>query len=188
VGLAKFLLNAWTNAIHDSLVEKIITGTGSGEPKGLQAYNSDIVAVTAATGHTSIATLDYNDFLRTYYAIPQQYRKKGIWIVSSTVMQRVKELADSNGRPIFNAEDETIFGRPTREVDSLPTSGTTYPVAYFLYGKEYIIFDGGKAEFAIVEKDVSTLTRGQAYAILTMYFDGALATGSHVAGLFLASA
>ena len=103
--------------------------SASHEFEGLN--NAGITTVTAASGHTTISALDYDDILDLYMAVPQQYRAKAVWILHTDTLKVLKKLKDNNGLPIFSPTDNTIFNRPFIECEYIATSGTDNPVIYF---------------------------------------------------------
>ena len=168
--LLQFAYQQLGQAFANLEVVEFVTGSGTNAFQGLN--NASITAVTAAATHTTIAKLDYDDLLSLYMAVPQQYRKLSSWIVTSDFITAIKKLKDNNGLPIFNATEDTIFGRPYYENSNLATTGTTNPVAYFGYWKDYYIFDKGKIAIVTTNQGKELVSKRQTYIIAFVNTDG----------------
>ncbi len=124
-------------------------GTGSGQPEGFRN----------ATGITSIAlatanTLAYKDIVSATYGIKARYRANSVFMTSTLGMERIKQLVDSNGRPIFDPNSTTLMGKPVIENPDIPenlSNGATTPVfdateLWFGNFSYYYIFDSNSFE------------------------------------------
>lgn len=185
--VAKFLLQAFKNSFINALTKAFILGTGSGQPKGLYSY-STIPVITLATGNTTIDKITYDNISDLYFTIPSVYREKSMWFMKTSVLQVIKKLKDLQGAPIFSPTDNTIFGRPVKEVPYMSDSGATNPVIYFGYAPDYFIFTDNNFIVDTVTNSVDMVQKGQVYIQLTGYFDGQLVSDKHFVGLKLAAA
>jgi HK97 family phage major capsid protein len=117
-----------------------VSGDGTDRPEGIRT--ADITQVDQAA-----ATFGYDDVVNLYYAVPEQYRMNGKWLVPTSGMKLLRKLKDSNGVPIFNPADSTIFGKQVLEVTdiagNLGTSGNETEI-YFGDLSEYWIKDGAQ--------------------------------------------
>lgn len=185
--VVKYINNMFAKALFNLEEKEVIKGNpASHEFEGL--YNaSGIPTVTAASGHTSIDSLDYDDFVKLFTAVPKEYRDRSIWVISSAIEQRVMKIKDSNGQPIFDLNSGKIFNRPYVLTSHLDTSGTTNPVAYFGYMKEFYIFDDKGYQIVVTKEGKELVTKRQTLLVLVASTDGKLVSKSHLAGLKLAS-
>jgi HK97 family phage major capsid protein len=113
-----------------------LQGTGVAQPTGLVTS----VGLSGGPGYTVSGTSadittsgDAYAGLRitnTYYALPAQYRRNAIWLMSSITMQGVENLVDANKRPLISSligganisvgQPEQIKGRPIMVDEFMP--------------------------------------------------------------------
>jgi len=65
-----------------------------------------VTTKTAASGHTTISALSYDDFLTAFLALPQQYRPLASWIISSAVEAQAMKLKNEFGFPTLIQRQE----------------------------------------------------------------------------------
>jgi HK97 family phage major capsid protein len=127
-------------ALRNAEETAFVAGSGTDRPEGIRT--ADITQVDQAA-----ATFGYDDVVNLYYAVPEQYRMNGKWLVPTSGMKLLRKLKDSNGVPIFNPADSTIFGKQVLEVTdiagNLGTSGNETEI-YFGDLSEYWIKDGAQ--------------------------------------------
>lgn len=130
-------------------------GTGTGQPQGFRT----------ATGVTSVVptvanAVGYNDIVSLLYAIPAAYRAGSSFITSTLGMERIRQIKDTTGRPIFNPESNKLMGRTIIENPDIPenlTNGAATPVfdatevwlGNFTF---YYIFDSNSFEIKSTEE------------------------------------
>jgi len=91
-----------------------MTGNGTGQPTGIDNYTLRSFAAGA---------LNYDDFVRAYYLLPQAYRESGnaSWIMNSRTIAASLSLKDSNNRPLLvEGGTDAITGRPVRTILGAP--------------------------------------------------------------------
>ncbi len=184
--LRQFVYTQLGQAFANLELVEFITGSGTNSFTGLN--NAGITAVIAASGHTAITDIDYDDLLSLFLAVPQQYRAKSSWIITSTLEGIVMKLKDSNGIPIFNPNAGTIMGKPYYINDNIATSGTTDPIAYFGYWKDYFIFDKGGISVLTTNQGKELMSKRQTYMIAFASTDGKPVDTKGMRALKLASA
>jgi len=185
--IGTWLLGIFGQGFNNYLQNKFVLGSGTNEPLGL--YNiAGIPVYVLGTGKTTVNDITYADLEELWWSLPKQYRTRAVWYMASATAKAVFALKDSTGRPYFDKEKEEIFGRPVREVDDMDSSGTTNPVIFLGYPKDYILFTSGQFKTDIVKTGVDLIQTDQVYTQLTGYFDGKLATPNHFIGLKLAAA
>ena len=101
---------------------------------GFTGMFSGGTAVTAASGNVSVATLDYEDFVKTVANAPVGVlQRMSRWWIHPTLLVKTLYIKDSNGRPIFNTAIEspsagaigTILGHPVTQVAAAPSTDST---------------------------------------------------------------
>lgn len=91
-----------------------MTGNGTGRPTGIDNYT-----LRSFVG----GALNYDDFVRAYYLLPQDYRESGnaSWIMNSRTIAAALSLKDSNNRPLLvEGSTDHITGRPVRTILGCP--------------------------------------------------------------------
>ncbi len=141
INLMDFLANIYGRAFAKEEDKKFMTGSGTGEPKGLRTYAITSIAQAAAT-HAA------DDVLKLYYALPSQYRANATWILNNGTTQVVRLLKDTTGKYIwadgFNNAPATLLGRPVIEQPDIPSNlgaGTNESEIYFGDLSYYLIGD-----------------------------------------------
>jgi len=136
--LLQFIYTQLGQAFARSEEIEFIDGTAANHQfVGLDA--TTVTTKTAASGHTTISALSYDDFLTAFLALPQQYRPLASWIISSAVEAQAMKLKNEFGIPYFNPEAGTILGKKYYINDNLDTSGTTHPIAYIGNWQDYYV-------------------------------------------------
>lgn len=121
----------FAEAIRTEENAKIMAGTGSGQPKGIDTET--------ITGDTSVGTLTADDILTSYYDLPAVYRANAVWIGNNDVLQVVAKLKDGNNDYIFHEPTTgglpTLKGRPFIECAGV-ASGKLFlgDMRYYLFG------------------------------------------------------
>lgn len=127
-------------ALRNAEETAFVAGDGTDRPEGIRTANITQVDQAAAN-------FGYDDMVNLYYAVPEQYRMNGKWLVPTSGLKLVRKLKDSNGVPIFNVQDNTIFGKEVLEVtdiaENLGTSANETEI-YFGDLSEYWIKDGAQ--------------------------------------------
>ena len=99
-----------TEAMVKALEQAIISGTGSGQPKG-------ILAETAPTGQAiSMAAADkvsYQTLIDAEAALPLAYETGAVWLMTKKTFMAFAGMVDSNKQPIARV-NQGINGRPER--------------------------------------------------------------------------
>jgi hypothetical protein len=92
------LINNVVEAMTKGLERAIISGSGTGQPKGILTETpvaAQIVTVTAPT---------YQALLDAESALPQAYENGAVWCMSKTTYMKFYGLLDSNGQPVGRCE------------------------------------------------------------------------------------
>ena len=140
------LINNIVEAMTKALEQAIISGSGSGQPKG-------ILAETAPSGQDiKIVTPAYKDLVDAEAALPQAYEKNAVWCMSKKTFMAYAGLTDTNGQPIGRVN----FGLGNK-------------IERFLLGRAVVCCD-------YVKSYVSTLAAGDKFGFLFDFKDYVLNT------------
>lgn len=129
--------------------EKFLTGTGSGEPFGL------ITRLAANSGSslntTTAGTIGSVDIYEMVNKLQPRYRPNATWLMSMTVLNRVRALSESDKLGTYSADLRTGYGSAYqilgREVVECPDMdafvNTTAAANFIAFGdiSKFIIFD-----------------------------------------------
>jgi HK97 family phage major capsid protein len=138
------LVNNIAEAMVKALETAIISGTGTGQPKG-------ILAETPATGQTlSVAAPSYATLTAAEAALPQPYENGAVWCMSKKTFMAFVAMTDSTGQPIARVNygiggspERTLLGRTVVLCDyvdsySATLAGDTVFAFLFNFG-DYIL-------------------------------------------------
>ena len=140
------LINNIVEAMTKALEQAIISGDGSGKPKG-------ILAETPVTGQViESAAPSYDDLIAAEAALPLAYENGAKWCMSKKTFMAYVGITDSNGQPIARV-NHGITGKPERT----------------LLGREVVLCD-------YVSAYTKTLTAGTVFAFLFNFKDYVLNT------------
>jgi HK97 family phage major capsid protein len=125
-------------------------GTGSSQPRGLITA---LIADTTVLSTASAGALAYGDIVKLEHGVDPAYRgQRGCaFMLHDSILQEIKKLLDSNGRPLFMPADSapgtpsTIMGRPffiNQDMDAVLTTGSE--VMVFGQLQKYIVRRGGR--------------------------------------------
>lgn len=137
------LINNIVEAMTKTLEQAIISGSGTGQPKG-------IVKETPATGQAiETASLSYTDLVKVEGALPQAYEAGAVWCMSKPTFMGFVGMTDSNGQPIARVNygiagkpERVLLGRPVVCCDylnSFDAASTGDVVAFVFRFKDYIL-------------------------------------------------
>lgn len=112
-----------SQALAESIAKKedqlFMTGTGTSQPKGIDAYT---FAKTIDAG----GLLSWTHLNQAYFGVGQYFRNRGYWIMGSEEMTYLANQKDSQNRPIFDVAGvflqeglPSIKGRPVLENNNI---------------------------------------------------------------------
>lgn len=108
-------------------------GTADSTDGGFTGCFHGGTGVNAASGNTTVETLDYEDVLRAITSVDAAVLQRDArWFIHPTMLARLLAIKDSSGRPIFNTAIEapsygsigTILGFPVVVVGAAPSTNT----------------------------------------------------------------
>lgn len=137
------LINNIVEAMTKALERAIISGSGTGQPKG-------IVKETPATGQAiETSKLSYNDLVKVEGALPQAYEAGAVWCMSKSTFMGFVGMTDSNGQPIARVNygiagnpERMLLGRPVVCCDylnSFDSASAGDVVAFVFRFKDYVL-------------------------------------------------
>ena len=137
------LINNIVEAMTKALEQAIISGSGTGQPKG-------IVKETPATGQAiETASLSYTDLVKVEGTLPQAYEAGAVWCMSKSTFMGFVGMTDSNGQPIARVNygiagkpERVLLGRPVvccDDLNSFDAASTGDVVAFVFRFKDYIL-------------------------------------------------
>lgn len=118
VDLLGYLAMAMGRALGNGSGADMVTGSGTSKPQGVLIGSGTVAQVLGGTGQSGIPT--YKELESVYDKVIIPYQKNGEWMFSQTGLSKLRQIVDSNGRPLFysglegfaGAPPTTIFGRP----------------------------------------------------------------------------
>lgn len=130
------LIKNISEAMVRELEQSIITGTGTGQPKG-------ILTETPEAGQAITGELNYATLVEAEGALPLAYENGAVWCMSKKTFMQFIGMVDSAGQPIART-NYGIAGRPERMLlgrtvvcnDYMPATGA---VAFLFNFSDYIL-------------------------------------------------
>jgi HK97 family phage major capsid protein len=137
------LINNVVEAMTKAIEQSIISGTGSGQPKG-------ILAETPVTGQAlNISKLDYKALTDAEAALPLEYEANAVWTMTKKTFLGFVSMLDSAGQPIARTNygidgkpERVLLGRPVvlcNYLDSFGTADTGEAFAFLFNYKDYAL-------------------------------------------------
>lgn len=137
------LINNIVEAMTKALEQAIISGSGTGQPKG-------ITKETPATGQAiETAKLTYEDICKVEGALPQAYEAGAVWCMAKSTFMGFIGMVDQQGQPIARVNygmagkpERVLLGRPVVCCDYLngfAAASTGEVVAFVFNFKDYVL-------------------------------------------------
>lgn len=146
--LVDWIINRFSAAIGRSEDAAFMAGDDNEKPKGLRQETFSQTISQAA------ASLDADDLINAYYALPIQYRQNAVWIMHDDVAKVIRKLKDNDGQYIWvdsygrglreSGEQPALLGRPVLIQNDIPVNlgdGTNESEVYFGDLSYYLIGD-----------------------------------------------
>ena len=115
------LIQNISEAMVKAIEQAIISGTGTGQPKG-------VLKETPATGQAITATPSYASLCEAEGALPQTYENGAVWVMTKKSFMQIVALVDADGQPIGrinygigSVPERFILGRKVVLCDYLPS-------------------------------------------------------------------
>ena len=146
-----FFETTFVNSVSEAMVkaqeQTIISGTGSGQPKG-------ILAETAPDGQnvdvTASGKIDYSTLVDAEAALPLAYESGAVWFMTKKTFMKFVGMVDSAKQPIARvnygisgAPERTLLGRRVVLNDYMPSYADTVAsdtvVAFLFRPEDYVL-------------------------------------------------
>lgn len=102
-----------------------INGTGVNMPTGILAENGG-----AEVGVTADA-ITYENVVKLFFSAKPEYRKDGVWMMSSETALAIRSLTDNAGQPLWNHTNDTILGKKVYISEYMPGAESgSKPIAF----------------------------------------------------------
>lgn len=147
VDLLGYLAMAMGRALGNGSGKDMITGDGSSKPQGVVPASGTVYQVVGGTGQSGIPT--YKELESLYDKVIVPYQDNGEWMLSQTGLSKLRQIVDSNGRPLFysglegfaGAPPSTIFGRQFHVDPNIPDPAVNATAILFGDFAPYFIRD-----------------------------------------------
>lgn len=138
------LINNIVEAMTKAIEQSIVSGTGTGQPKG-------ILSETPVAGQAlDIAKIEYKTLTDAESALPLEYEANAVWTMTKKTFMAFTAIVDSTGQPIARTNygitgkpERILLGRPVvlcNYIDSFSTALATGKAFAFLFNyKDYIL-------------------------------------------------
>ena len=119
--ITQLLANMFGEAIAKEEDKVFMTGNGSGRPTGIDTYTSAYAIINAS------GTLAFNHINSAYVRLRNEYRSNAVWVMSTTALEAVHNLKDSQNRPLlfdnpYTPGVQTLKGRPIVENNDIAST------------------------------------------------------------------
>lgn len=174
ISVVDYITGLFGRALAAEEDKKFMTGTGTGEPKGIRQY-------TLVSQAQAAASLTADDLIKLFYLLPVQYRARAVWIIHNSRIQLIRLLKDTQGRFLWtdglSDAPATILGRPVLEQNDIPTNlgvGTNESEIFFGDLSYYLIGDRQTMEVESTTQGAGTFEKHQVALKLIERIDGQL--------------
>lgn len=179
INLADFITMLFVEAFAREDRNVFITGSGTGQPEGLQ--NASGLTAYAQAG----ANLAGDDIVNIYHALPSQYRARGVWFIHDDILELVSKLKDNDGRYLVanslrEGEPMTLKGRPVIENEFIPTDlggGNDESLIFFCDPMWFYLFDREQMGVESTTVGGDAFKKHQVHTKVFQRLDGKVALG-----------
>ncbi len=127
INIMDYVSTLWAKAFAKEEDRVFMSGSGTGQPKGIRQYTPSYTVAQAGANITA------DDIINLFYALPVQYRENAKFLIHNAVVTKIRLLKDSQGRYLWtqglDSAPNTILGHEVLEQNDIPTnlgSGTIY--------------------------------------------------------------
>lgn len=128
-----------------------INGTGNEEPTGI------LHETEGADVGVNAATITYDDVIKLYFSVKDEYRKNGVWMMNDRTALTLRTLKDTNGNYLWNHSNDTILGKKVVISEFMPDAEI---------GKKPIAFGDFSYYWIVDRKSTSIRTLTELFAEL----------------------
>ncbi|MDQ0672944.1 HK97 family phage major capsid protein [Pseudarthrobacter siccitolerans] len=177
-GIAELVIRKFANKLGRTEDTAYMTGSGTGQPKGLRAYT---ISQSVAQAGASLAS---TDIVNLIHALPEQYRTEATFVLNDSILKLVRNLRSTDGKHLFeeafNAGDNrvgTLFNRPVITQNDIPTNlgaGTNESEIWFGDISYYYIGDRQEVSAEVSTQEGTSFEKHRAAVKVTERLDGQL--------------
>jgi HK97 family phage major capsid protein len=143
-----------------------LIGDGVTMPLGLLANNG------GAEIGVEAAALTFETVTELFFALPAEYRRNAVWVMSDKTALTLRTLKDNAGNPLWNQATETILGKPMYTSEFMPEAEAgNKPVVFGDLSYYWLVFRDQPIMRTLREKYAA---RGRIGYICAERFDGRL--------------
>ncbi|MFE9026234.1 phage major capsid protein [Streptomyces iakyrus] len=122
--LVGFLVSDAGPAIGDAMGRHFLTGTGTGQPRGMLTDASPATATFTATSEDSTVS---DALIDLFYEVPSSYRTNAKYVVNDIRAAQMRKLKDSNGQYLWQSAltvgaPDTFNGKPVETDEAMPAT------------------------------------------------------------------
>jgi HK97 family phage major capsid protein len=134
-----FVIEQATDEISRLISAALTTGSGSGQPQGIDLAATNSVTSASATEWTADELID------VYHAINSRYRQNAVWMLADSTVQEFRKLKDSSGQYLWQpgmvaGQPDMLFGKKVVTDNDVMATAT---------GNESIIFGDLKRAYTV---------------------------------------
>jgi len=174
VDVTSLITMLYAEAVAMAEDQAFLTGNGVERPAGILDSGSGIGNTDAV--FVALDTTDVADpIIDAFYAVAQQYRGNGIWIMRSVVEAKIRKVKDTQNQYIWQpglsaGAPGTILGRPVFSSEFMPADAQNNVVMLFGDMRGYWIFD--RLDMEIQRLDERYAEQSQIGYVLTRRLGG----------------
>lgn len=143
--LEKYLVTAFARRFGRAEEAAFLNGTGTNQPTGLLSDSGAEIGVTAA----STTAITYDELTKLYFSLKAEHRANAVFLMHDDTAMALRMLKDNVDNPIWNAEKDTLFGKPVVTSLAMPATAT---------GKKAIAF-GDLSFYWVIERQPLVVNR-----------------------------
>ena len=140
--LEKYLSNDFAKRFGRDEENIFINGNGTTQPRGVLTNNADVI--TEANN-----AISYDEVTKLYFSLKAEYRKDAVFLMHDDTAMQLRLLKDNAGNYLWNASNDTIFGKPVVTSPYMPEIAA---------GAKPIVF-GDLSYYWIVERQPLSIKR-----------------------------
>lgn len=112
--LQKYLTGDFAKRFGRAEENALINGNGTTQPTGILSADA---AVTTADS----VSVSFDEMISLYFSLKDEYRSNAVFIMHDNTAMLLRILKDASGSFLWNAADNTIFGKPVVTSPHMPT-------------------------------------------------------------------
>jgi HK97 family phage major capsid protein len=150
VQIGQYILRKFAQKFGTAEDVQFFNGTGSPFNGVFKSSNTFGNTVTMSG---QITTLDYKDLLDCVYGVDASYLSGAAWYMHRTVLSQIRNISDSQNRPIFVPAGEgtpaTLLGYPVRLIENAPSGSSAAGSVVAILGNLENSYIGTKSELSV---------------------------------------